>query len=278
MRTMMTVAVVVLLSGLAGLIATDPSIAAAPPRSFTCSGSAGEIFTQRTVTGLLTADAKPYSVTVTGPGGVVLDAHAGKGTNLGPSDQHPGYVKWDLTAPTANGDLFLMSMPAVLPGAGGFFDADLDQEFAGGLNGGLQISMFDCTVTGGRPALSRPPGLRTFSCAGSAGEAFTRHTVTGQLSSANRPQQITVSDASGTIVSYRAGRARLVGQSTLHSGYTAWDVTGATAGGDDYFLNIAPVLPAAGGYFDADLDIEFAGGLNGGLQISMFDCLVGAAA
>ena len=34
----------------------------------------------------------------------------------------------------------------VLPGNGGFFDADLDIEFAGGANGAWQIPMFDCTV------------------------------------------------------------------------------------------------------------------------------------
>jgi hypothetical protein len=40
----------------------------------------------------------------------------------------------------------------VLPGNGGCFDAELEIAFDGGANGSLQISMFDCTVSGG-PAL-----------------------------------------------------------------------------------------------------------------------------
>ncbi len=49
---------------------------------------------------------------------------------------------------------------------------------------------------------------------------------------------------------------------------------GRFANGDLYHLNIPPVLPPAGGFFDADLDIAFAGGVNGGWQIPMFDCAV----
>jgi hypothetical protein len=34
----------------------------------------------------------------------------------------------------------------VLPRVGGFFDADLEIQFAGGASGGVQVAMFDCTV------------------------------------------------------------------------------------------------------------------------------------
>lgn len=39
--------------------------------------------------------------------------------------------------------------------------------------------------------------------------------------------------------------------------------------------DIPPVLPGQGGYFDADLQILYNGGLNGNIQIPMFDCTAG---
>ena len=51
-------------------------------------------------------------------------------------------------------------------------------------------------------------------------------------------------------------------------------MTGHNPNGDLFHLNVPPVLPPIGGYFDADLDIEFAGGANGSWQIPMFDCTV----
>lgn len=38
-------------------------------------------------------------------------------------------------------------MPPVLPAVGGFLDADLEIDFAGGTQGNWQIPMFDYTVT-----------------------------------------------------------------------------------------------------------------------------------
>ena len=133
-------------------------------------------------------------------------------------------------------------------------------------------------------AIATPPAgaatataqLRSFSCTGGSGEAFTVHTVTGSLNRTNRPTGVSViQTASGTVESVRSGGSALVGPSWLHPGYTEWNVTGPNPNKDTFHLSIPPVLPDAGGFFDADLDIEFAGGANGGWQIPMFDCSVG---
>jgi len=253
-----------------------PAQAAAPPRAFSCSGGLGEATTVRLVSGLLTSAGIPYQVIVALPGpGAIVSSRTGKAALVGPSWLHSGYTEWDVTGHAQNGDLYHLNLPPVLPGAGGFVDADLDIEFAGGANGSWQIPMFDCTVTGGPARLSTPSGPRTFSCTGGLGEAFTVRTVTGQLTRLNRPLQVSVAQTeTGVVESTRAKQAALIGPSWLHAGYTEWDVTGHNPNGDLFHLNVPPVLPPVGGYFDADLDIEFAGGTNGSWQIPMFDCTV----
>ena len=253
-----------------------PAQAAAPPRAFSCSGGLGEATTVRLVSGLLTSAGIPYQVIVALPGpGAIVSSRTGKAALVGPSWLHSGYTEWDVTGHAQNGDLYHLNLPPVLPGAGGFVDADLDIEFAGGAIGSWQIPMFDCTVTGGPARLSTPNGPRTFTCTGGLGEAFTVRTVTGQLTRLNRPLQVSVAQTeTGVVESTRAKQAALIGPSWLHAGYTEWDVTGHNPNGDLFHLNVPPVLPPVGGYFDADLDIEFAGGTNGSWQIPMFDCTV----
>ncbi|MFZ0160555.1 MAG: hypothetical protein WAL50_16125 [Kineosporiaceae bacterium] len=250
---------------------TAPAADAATARSFTCSGTAGDRYTARTVTGLLTDANVPYQVVVTQTATTtVLSSRARRAALAGPSSLHAGFTEWDVTGANANGEILHLSVPPVLPGNGGFFDADLEESQVSG----LQLPMFDCTVTGGPARLSTPSGTRTFSCTGSLGETFTRRTVVGNLNRLNVPSAVTVTDSAGVVGSSRARAATLIGPSQLHSGYSEWDVTGRNANGDLYHLNIPPVLPAAGGFFDADLDIQFAGGANGAWQIPIFDCTV----
>ena len=119
--------------------------------------------------------------------------------------------------------------------------------------------------------------LRSFSCSGSLGRAYTGRTVTGQLTAANAPTAITVTAAGGVVDSSHPKRATLVGavgSSWLHAGYNNWDITGPNPNGDLFYIHAAPVLPRVGGFFDADLEIQFAGGANGGAQVPMFDCTV----
>jgi hypothetical protein len=59
-----------------------------------------------------------------------------------------------------------------------------------------------------------------------------------------------------------------------HTGYTAWEASGPNPNGDVLTLHAPPVLPPAGGFFDADLQIAFAGGADGEWQIPMLDCTV----
>ena len=262
----------------AAAVAAPPAGAAtatAQLRSFSCTGGSGEAFTVHTVTGSINRANRPTGVTVTQTAsGTVESVRPGGSALVGASVLHPGYTEWNVTGPNPNKDTFHLNIPEVLPGAGGFFDADLDIEFAGGVNGALQIPMFDCTVTGGPAWMSTPDAARTFTCTGGLGEAFTIRTVTGSLTPANHPLAVSViQTGSGLVDSYRP-RAKLVGVSVLHAGYTEWNVTGPNPNKDTFHLNIPPVLPGAGGLFDADLDIEFAGGVNGAWQIPMFDCSV----
>ncbi len=258
------------------LVPSAASALPADPRAFACSGSAGEVSTQVTVTGLVTSTARPYEVVVTRTlGGAQLSHRPRLATLLGSSPWHAGYTEWDVTGPNPDGNLLRLSIPPVLPGHGGFFDADLDLEYAGGASGALQILMFDCTVSGGPDRLAHPASPRLFTCTGSLGEPFTQRTVSGVLNRNNRPSAVTVvATGSGTLESQRTGLARLRGPSPLHSGYTEWDVTGPNPDGNLYWLSIPPVLPGDGGFFDADLDLEIAGGSNGAWQIPMFDCTV----
>jgi hypothetical protein len=116
--------------------------------------------------------------------------------------------------------------------------------------------------------------VRSFTCTGGLGELFTIRTVQGSLTAKNRPEGVVVQDAAGVVESTRSRLAGLIGPSWLHAGYVEWDITGHNPNGDLFRLNLPAVLPPAGGYFDADLDIEFAGGVDGSWQIPMFDCTV----
>ncbi len=256
------------------LIGVPPAQAADAARSFSCTGSLGEAFTSRTVTGLLDRNGVPNNVTVQTAAGAVDSSRVRRATAVGPSPLHAGFTAWDVTGPNPAGDVYTLSIPPRLPGAGGFFDADLQIDFAGGANGNWQIPMTDCTVTGGPAALSTPPGPRSFSCTGGLGEAFTVRTVTGSLTRRNQPYAVSVTEPGGTVDSQRKQAALLVGPSALHTGYTEWDVTGPNVNGDTFHLSTPPVLPPVGGYFDADLEIAFAGGANGSWQIPMTDCTV----
>lgn len=257
-----------------------PALSAAPaaasaatvwsPRAFTCSGTLADLGSY-TVTGLFAAG--PYNLTVS-HGTATVSSHPGAAGPLGGSVVHSGYLAWDITGPGTGGDLYYLHIPPVLPGQGGYFDADLEILYNGGQAGSNVVSMFDCTVTGGSPALSTPPGPRGFTCSGR--DAEVARTVTGSLTRLNVPYDITVTQTgTGTVVSQRPGRAHLIGPSPLHSGYSEWNITGAGTGGDVYRLNTPPVLPAHGGYFDADLQILFNHGVNGNVQIPTFDCAVG---
>jgi hypothetical protein len=248
-------------------------ITAVAQRGFTITGSLGEAFTTRTVTGQLTTAGVPNHVVVTETGtGRVLSNRIGKATLVGASLLHSGYVQWDITA-RAHGDLYALHLPPVLPGGGGFFDADLQIDFAGGVNGSWQIPMFDGTITGGPGYLAHLAGIRTLSISGSLGEPFTAYTITATVSRNTIPTHVVVTATStATVVSTRTTTATLIGASWLHTGFLQWDVTGGrVANGDLYYLHLPAVLPAAGGFFDADLEVAFAGGANGGLQIPMFD-------
>jgi hypothetical protein len=247
------------------------SVAAATSRAFTCSGSAGEAFTEYTVAGDLNAGGMPLNVEVTRVSTGVVESRARRATLLGSSVLHAGYVAWDITGRNPDGNTYTLHAPAILPASGGFFDADLDVEFAGGSLGGLQISMFDCTVTGGPPWIA--PAATSFTCTGGLGEAFTYRTVAGRLELGNLPRGVRVTQTgTGLVVSKRRDEPASLGPSWLHAGYAEWDITGRNPDGDVYILHAPPVLPPAGGYFDADLEILFAGGDEGEWQISMFDC------
>jgi hypothetical protein len=258
------------------VVAAAPVAAAAiPDRSFSCAGNNGDIFSAYTVIGRITTVGIPYAVTTTQPATGSVVTRAGKAVSLGASVLHTGYTNWDITGANPGGDTYVLHVAPVLPGAGGFFDALLEVGFAGGVNGSAQVPMFDCTVTGGLPRLSKPAGTRTFACTGGLGLARTIRTVKGTLNSASRPANVVVTEtATATVLSSRTRGGAAAGPSVLHAGYTTWNVTGANAGADLYFLHVPAVLPAKGGFFDADLEIQFAGGINGNWQIPMFDCVV----
>jgi hypothetical protein len=277
---------VLLILSVAGLIAATvgvtPVAAAttATLRSFSCTGGLGLAYTIRTVTGQLTAANVPTAIAVTAPGGVVDSSHPKRATLVGATGSswlHSGYNNWDITGPNPSGDLFNLHLPPVLPGGGGFFDADLEISFAGGANGGWQIPLFDCKVTGGPLGLASGGGPRTFSCAGGL-DVYANYTITGQLTSGNIPLAVKVTQVLGaTLLSSHPRRATLTGptsSSWLHAGYNDWDITGPNPNGDLFHLHVSPVLPRAGGFFDADLEIQFAGGANGNAQVPMFDCTV----
>lgn len=270
-------ALAVALVGLLAWAATAASSTAVPAdtradRAFSCSGTAGDRFTSFSVTGRLSEKDRAYAVTVTSLAtGAAVSTLAGRATRVGPSTVHTGYVAWDVTGPDAAGDLYQLSSPPVLPGGGGFFDADLEILFGGGVNGSIDVIMTDCTVTGPAVEVS---SRRTFTCTGTPAEAWTKRTVTGSLDRQNRPVGVTVTDATGGVLSARTGTAALVGPSWLQTGYTQWDVTGPTAAPDLYYLHIPPVLPNRGGFFDAQLEIEFDGGNLGNWQVVMTDCTV----
>ena len=229
----------------------------------------------RTVTGVLSSSGRPAQVQVVRPGGTTPESdRPGIASLVGPSWLHAGYTEWNVTGPNPNHDTYHLSIPPVLPGGGGFFDADLEIAFAGGSLGSWQIPMFDCTVTGGPASLVSPAGPRTLSCSGTDADLAPR-VVTAGLSRANAPFAIAVAHAgSPTADMTRARRAALLGASGLHPGYQEWDITGANPNHDLYRLSLPPVLPAVGGFSDATLEIALSGGTLGSVQIQMFDCTI----
>lgn len=250
---------------------STPASAATSTRGFSCTGAA-DVYVAYTVTGKLTAKNQPYATSVVSitTGGTVATV-AGRTPSLGASVVHPGYVAWDLTGAQSAGDLYQLSIPAVLPGGGGFFDADLEILYSGGDFGSNVLSMTNCTVTGSKVEVSK---VRTFSCSGTPAEPWTKRTVTGSLNRANQPSQVAVTDAAGAPLSTRARNARLVGASWYQAGFQQWNITGVGAGTDLYYLHVPAVLPDKGGYFDGLLEIQFDGGNLGNWQVVLTDCTV----
>jgi hypothetical protein len=284
-RAALALSAIGLIAGMVGAtpVSAATGVSAAPAttnRTFTCTGNLGLAYTARTVTGQLTARNVPLAVTILEPAGIVASTHPARATLVGPAGSswlHAGYNNWDVTGANPNGDTYNLHIAPVLPGMGGFFDADLEIGFAGGANGGWQIPMFDCTVTGGAAALALGNGPRTFSCAGAL-DVYASYTVVGQLTGGNVPYAVKVTQVFGAaLLSNHPRRAALVGtagSSWLHPGYSNWDITGVNPNGDLFNLHVSPVLPRVGGFFDADLEIQFAGGASGGVQVAMFDCTV----
>lgn len=252
----------------------SPASAATGDRTFVCHGNLGRPYTFRTVTGSLSNAGRPYAVRVINDStGAVDSDRIGWAGGKAASWLHPGYVQWNITGPNPARNVYWLHIPPVLPGGGGFFDADLEILFEGGALGNWQIPAFDCAVTGGPAWLASGGGPRTFTCHGTAGDLLTAMTVTGSLTLASRPVDVTVTqDATGAILSHRVRQAVFVGPSATHPGYTEWDITGQADPGTTYHLSTAPVLPRVGGFFDADLDVSY--GAAGGLQIPMIDCTV----
>jgi len=245
------------------------SAEASTPRTFTCSGSL-DYYTQFTVTGQFSENDRPMAVSVTSVTGASSKL-AGRARSLGASLVHPGYVTWDVTGAGAAGDLYHLSTPKVLPGGGGYFDADLEVLYAGGVNGSNAIPMMFCTVTGGSVSVSK---TRTFSCTGTPSDPLTKTTVTGKLDRTGRPTSATVVGATGTL-STRTTPATSLGASWFQTGYTDWDITGpdATAStGDTFDLHFPNVVPPSGGYVHALLEITYAAG--GAMQVEMADCTI----
>ncbi len=273
-RLVRVILLVVALAGV-GVLLPTPAGAATPaaqvtnPRSFTCSGNAGDPYAGYTVTGSITAAGTLTQVNVADYSGAVV-SHRNWGAKIGASPWHAGYTEWNITGVNPSGYTYHLSVPPALPGGGGFMDADLFIDLAGG--GNVQLPMFDCPVTGGASYLSTPPA-RSFRCEGMV-DAMTHYVVTGTITHLNAPTNTTVTNAyTGAVASYRSWKGALVGPSWLHAGYTEWNITGPGLMGDTYHLNIPPVLPPVGGYFDADLDLGFAGG--GSVQVPIVDCHVG---
>lgn len=253
------------------LTAGATTASAASTRTFACSGAVDR-YVAYTVTGSITEKNQPYAVSVLWQttGGTVATV-AGRAPSLGASIVHAGYVAWDLTGAQSAGDLYQLSTPPVLPGGGGYFDADLEVLYAGGANGSNVLSMTNCTVLGARVEVAK---VRTFSCTGTPAEAATTRTVTGSLTRSNQPYQVKVTDPAGVALSTRARNAALVGASWIQPGFTQWNVTGPNAGTDLYYLHVPPVLPGKGGYFDGVLEIEYDGGAAGNWQVVLTDCTV----
>lgn len=239
------------------------------PRSFTCSGNAGDPYAAYTVSGQLTSTGSVIQARVMNYAGTLV-SQRNRASNLGPSAWHTGFTEWDITGTNPDHFTYHLSIPPAPPGGGGFMDADLFVDLAGA--GNLQVPMFDCAVSGGAAYLSTPPA-RPFRCEGLV-DYRTHYVVTGTITHLNVPTRVSVTNvATGSVLSYRGWKAARVGPSWLHAGYTEWDITGPGLMGDTVHLNLSPVLPPAGGYFDADLDLGFAAG--GGVQVPVFDCRAG---
>lgn len=251
-----------------GATSADAATTAPSTRTFSCSGVLDAV--PVTVTGSLSPQHRPSAVKVTGRAGGVL-ASAIRVSKIGASTVHTGYTAWNVSGRQAAGDVYVLSIPPVLPGGGGFFDADLEIRYAGGANGSVDVVMTNCTVSGAAVQVSR---TRTLTCTGTPAEPTTKRTVTGVLDRKGVLSNVTVTDSTGTALSARSGPALKVGPSQLTAGFTQWDITGANAAPDLYYLHVPPVLPDKGGFVNATLEIAFDGGNLGGWQIDMTDCTV----
>ncbi len=278
-------ATVVALAGLLGAVPVAQAQAAQATslRTLTCSAALPGLPQPAAVSATARIDAAnvPSQVVVQETvGGVVTVSStlAAAAVNLGASTLHwpgTGFVDWDVTGEPALSNLqsITLALPVVLPGGGGFVDADVAINDVS-LGYPMPISqqpLFDCAVTGGPRSLSAPSGTRSFTCSGDLGLARTKTTVTGTLNSRNQPTSAVVTDSTATVISNRTRTARSLGASALHPGYVAWNITGPNLA-DTFEIDLPPVLPPAGGSFDADVVITFAAG--GGWQIPMFDCTV----
>lgn len=264
------------------LVSTAGEVSASPDRvtrrSFTCHGSLGEPMTTMTVTGELTnLTHRPTGVTVTATAtGAVLSSRALGATDLGASQLQAGYHVWGITGPPAGTNRYWLHIPPVLPGAGGFFDAQLEVLYNKGLDGGIQIPMTDCTVAGGPPSLVTAPSPRVITCHATAGEIITNKTITGTVNRYSRPLTVSVADHTGAVESQRTTRAGDLGASDVHPGYHAWNVTGPNPDHTTYRLHVPGVLPPVGGYFDADLELVYSDPAAGSVVVSAVDCTVTA--
>ncbi|MEZ5192675.1 MAG: hypothetical protein R2734_09250 [Nocardioides sp.] len=188
-------------------VASSATALPANPRAFSCTGSLGEAFTQRTVAGLLTAAGRPYEVTVTQTAsGLVESTRHRLAADRGPSWLHAGYTEWDVTGPNPDGNLYWLSLPPVLPGAGGYRRRPGRRVRR---RRERRLADPDVRLHDQRwPRVDGPPPLpRSFSCTGTLGEN-TMRTVTGLLNWNNRPYSVTVTQTgTGVVESYRAGLA-----------------------------------------------------------------------
>lgn len=117
-------------------------------RTFACTVVPGEPGTNYAISGRLNRHHQPTRVRVvekalgvdlTRPGTAALI-----GTVAG-SPWHSGYTDWDITQANPEGNSYTLTIPPVIAGTGGYFDAEFIVDFGAG--GSLQTSAFDCSVS-----------------------------------------------------------------------------------------------------------------------------------